>query len=230
MKKPIYYLLLLITLALSVEVAEAQPLTVKVSFKGNSPTIIDFVMSYSRAHSNNELFSDFANDVKGGTRNYVGTKIVSDVKNGYVSREVESGEDGSVSKIEMCYWNCANKKEKIFAVNVISLENGGFDESSITFYRYDKANGVMKKIPAPFDRKVKPLDFANPQKTRPERINYARNVRNEDANAWPPIFTLPRIGKDIEIRIADANQLRPSERQRLRYVWNGNGFTLTRVN
>ncbi|MDD7317472.1 MAG: hypothetical protein SOZ80_00205 [Prevotella sp.] len=229
MKQTIYHLLLVLALALSANPVVAQPATVKVTFRGNSPTINDFVASLARAYKGNAEFSDFANDVRGGTRNFVNVKIVSDGRNGYASREVESGYDASVNKTEMCYWNCANKREKIVAVNMVTRNPDGIDDCYIAFYRYDNAKRVMKKIPAPFDREVKPIDFTKPLRTRPERINYARNVSGEDANSWAPIFSLPQIGKDIEITIADGMQLQLSERQWLRYVWNGNGFTLTLV-
>ncbi|RRD02694.1 hypothetical protein [Prevotella sp. OH937_COT-195] len=229
MRKRIFSILIAFVATMCMQTIMAQPKTIKVRFRGSSPNINDFVTSYARADTGNRDFATFAEEVVKGTHGYAYTKIVSDKKNGYASFEMESGKDNSVNKLEMCYWNCADKKTKIVAVNVLSLYGESIDECIITFYRYDNATRVMKKIKAPFDRKVRPVDFTNKDRTRPSRIEAAKTVRNEDANAWAPIFTLPQNGKDIEITIADGSQLTLSERQWIKYKWNGNGFRLTIV-
>ena len=157
------------------------------------------------------------------------TETVCDIPNGYASYEVESGEDGSLERIEMCYWNCANKKEKIVGINRLYLQGESIDESYVIFYRYNNAKREMRRINPPFSKEIDPVDWTKPGRTSKERIEYARSVGNEDANGWAPIYTLPRVGKNINVRIADGEQLPLAERQNYIYEWNGNGFTLKKI-
>ena len=167
--------------------------------------------------------------MKAGSHKFVNTETVCDIPNGYASYEVESGEDGSLERIEMCYWNCNNKKEKIVGINRLYLQGEAIDESYVIFYRYNNAKREMRRINPPFSKEIDPVDWTKPGRTSKERIEYARTVGNEDANGWAPIYTLPRVGKNISVRIADGEQLPLAERQNYIYEWNGNGFTLKKI-
>ena len=103
---------------------------------------------------------------------------------------------------------------------------------------------MMHEIPAPYDRKVMPIDFMNLKKASPEKIREARHVSDKVAKGideeddddddllkdWALIFNLPRKGKNLEIHISNEDVFEPSEIHRCRYVWNGNGFNLTVMN
>ena len=248
MKKIFNYSIVFIALMLGVQVsiAQTESSTIKVSFKGDHPTILDFMNSYSLANPDDEMIKDFVKDIKKGSRvykegEYRKIKLVKDVNSGYVSWELLDGfECGSLIKIEMCYWNCDNKQEKIFAINWIVTRCAGM-KSIMTFFRYNNATRMMHEIPAPYDRQVTPIDFMNLKNASPEKIKEARHVSDKVAKGideeddddddlmkdWALIFDLPRKGKNIEIHISNEDEFEPSEIQRCRYVWNGNGFNLT---
>ena len=230
MRKRKFYFAVALIAAMFTQTIMAQPATVRVRFSGKAPDINDFVTSFARAYNGSEDFSTFSSEVVKGTHGYAYAEIVSDTRNGYASYKTESGIDGSVKKLEMCYWNCTGGKSKIVAVNVLSLYGGKTDRSVMTFYRYDNATRVMKKIAAPFDRKVRPVDYTGPQRTRPSVRKKARSFGNREATGeWAPIYTLPQQGKNIELRIANGSLLTLAERQWIRYNWTGNGFRLVVV-
>lgn len=229
MKKKIIRLFVSFIMLASAQGLMAQPSSVRVSSEKGTPNIKDFVVSFVKASDADDFLESFGKAVKKGTHIFMDTETVCDPKNGYASYQQLSGYDGTVTKYEMCYWNCANKKEKIVAINRLMVDGETTDESYILFYRYNNATRVMKLIDEPFSREIRPIDWTKPGRTRPERIEYARTVGNEDANAWAPIYTLPRVGKNIAVRIADGEQLQLSERQNYVYEWNGNGFNLKKI-
>lgn len=229
MKKKIYRLIVFLVMLASAQGMMAQPSSVKISSGNGTPNIKDFVVSFVKASDGDDFLNSFGTAVKKGTHIFMDTETVCDPKNGYASYQQLSGYDGTVTKYEMCYWNCANKKEKIVAINLLTLDGESLDESYLLFYRYNNATHVMKLIDAPFNKEIRPIDWTKKGRTSPERIEYARTVGNEDANAWAPVYTLPRVGKNIEVRIADGEQLQLSERQNYVYEWNGNGFNLKKT-
>ena len=229
MKKKFFRIAMTIAMLVVAQGAMAQPDLVKVTFSGTAPNIKDFAQSYARNEEADDFFIQFANEVKAGSHKFVNTETVCDIPNGFASYDLESGEDGSLERIEMCYWNCANKKEKIVGINRLNLQGESIDESYVIFYRYNNAKREMRRINPPFSKEIDPVDWTKPGRTSKERIEYARSVGNEDANGWAPIFTLPRVGKNINVRIADGEQLQLSERQNYVYEWNGNGFTLKKI-
>ena len=66
MKKIFNYSIVFIALMLGVQVsiAQTESSTIKVSFKGDHPTILDFMNSYSLANPDDEMIKDFVKDIK----------------------------------------------------------------------------------------------------------------------------------------------------------------------
>ena len=131
--------------------------------------------------------------------------------------------DGAIETMEMCYWNCDNKNEKIVAVNRINTAMG-FDESFLSFYRYNVKTKKMKLIEAPFDRNPNAIDLIDQNKADKATIDMVLNSRNEDSNKYQPSFSLPHTGKDITYRMADQNAIPKQFQKEGKLIWDGNGF------
>lgn len=125
-----------------------------------------------------------------------GEKVTVDAKNGYVCFETAEDEIGYSSATEMCYWNCDDKKHKLFAENVIVTLNGkpAFTEfSGLYVYVYDNTTQKLYMIDQ-------------------ELLGLGDEVRGEIT------FRLPQKGKDIDVFFSDGTQKK--------LAWNGKGFTL----
>ena len=221
---------MLVMIALPV-ICFAQPESCKVTFTGKSPTIKDFARAYcsqfeADSFERNALaaFSKgtYQARVMGGCNN-----CVVDSKNGYVRFTVfKFGKDATIENqetLEMCYWNCDNKNEKLVAINHID-SSMGFDDSILTFYRYNAKTKKMKLIEAPFDREPKAIDLVEQDKADKATIDLVLNSSNEDANKFQPRFSLPREGKDITYRMADPTAIPEAFQREGKLVWDGNGF------
>ena len=221
---------MLVMIALPV-ICFAQPESCKVTFTGKSPTIKDFARAYcsqfeADSFERNALaaFSKgtYQARVMGGCNN-----CVVDSKNGYVRFTVfKFGKDATIENqetLEMCYWNCDNKNEKLVAINHID-SSMGFDDSILTFYRYNAKTKKMKLIEAPFDREPKAIDLVDQDKADKATIDLVLNSSNEDANKFQPRFSLPREGKDITYRMADPTAIPEAFQREGKLVWDGNGF------
>lgn len=199
----------------------AQPQSCKVTFTGKQPTIKDFARAYcSKCDSESfEKAALVAFNKGNGKRGK--SECVVDTKNGYV--KYTSPVDGCTYTIEMCYWNCDNKNEKLVAVN--SINNCmGFDESFLYFYRYNVKTKTMKLIKAPFERTPKAIDMVDKSKADKTTSDLVLNSRNEDANKFQPCFSLPRTGKDITYRMADRNAIPKQFQRECKLIWNGSSF------
>ena len=223
--------LLLLAMIVLPAICFAQPEVCKVSFTGKQPTIKDFARAYcsqfeADSFERNALaaFSKgtYQARVMGGCNN-----CVVDSKNGYVRFTVfKFGKDATIENqetLEMCYWNCDNKNEKLVAVNNI-YSSLGFDESFLTFYRYNVKTKKMKLIEAPFDRNPDAIDLVDQDKADKATINMVLSAGNEDANKYQPSFSLPRTGKDITYRMADQNAIPKNFQRECKLLWDGNGF------
>ena len=120
--------------------------------------------------------------------------LTIDLKNGFLVYEQKYEEN--LYRIEMCYWNEADGKHKLFADNRWSFENGILSMGQydgLSFYRYDNATKKMSRCNTPgFD--VEYLDKS---------------------------YALPRTGKDITVTKWD-NSGKKSEKM---LKWNGHGFS-----
>lgn len=210
----------------------AQPEVCKVSFTGKQPTIKDFAKAYcsqfDQGSFERQALAAFSKGtyqarVMGGCNN-----CVVDSKNGYVRfTAFKFGTGGTIENqetLEMCYWNCDNKNEKLVAVNNID-SSMGFDESILYFYRYNVKTKKMKLIEAPFDREPNAIDLVDQDKADKATIDLVLNSSNEDANKFQPSFSLPREGKDITYRMADPTAIPKAFQREGKLVWDGNGFS-----
>lgn len=198
---------LAIFFALTVFVMAAQN-DVKVKYNGAKPTINDFATSFLATDNQND---EDCNDEAGGAMALAwskyrkglplgkGNTITVDEKNGYIRYESKYEENTMV--IEMCYWNEADKKHKLFAYNVNSYSNGKpsvgqFD--GITFYRYNNATKKMEYVEGPGFDCLYDLE-----------------------NVVFRSFDLPRVGKDLTVNILYEN----GKKSKKIFRWNGTKFT-----
>ena len=182
----------------------AQNGKIEVKFLGSYPDIIDFAWAYATHTEGNEdteldestaALQQALERYRTGREQQEDFTITVDKKAGYIL--VESKHDGFISKWEMCYWNMADKKHKLFAVCIEMSENGKrmnpgqFD--CLNFYRYDNATRKMTAYDAGVE-----VDYFN--------ISYG----------------LPRTGKDITVTHWSENG---REKWQTTLKWNGNGFS-----
>ncbi len=131
---------------------------IRVNYRGAQPTISDFVTAFvsSRDHDEEEDCADesfnaicqaWDQHLK-GLPSEEGVTLTVDQKNGYVVYEYRSEYESVVHivRIEMCYWNEADKKHKLFAYNVSCFRNGEYSTGQfdgLQFYRYNNATKKM---------------------------------------------------------------------------------------
>ena len=158
---------------------------IRVDYKGAKPTISDFAWALLSNYvwdEEEDVLDESTNAAKYAWTQYrkglpmdEGDKITVDQKNGYAV--YESRDDKDLLRVEMCYWNEADQKHKLFAYNVRFYEDGKYSPGQfdgLTFYRYDNATKKMTSCEAPgFDV-----------------------VSATDDGAWVS-YDLPRSGKDI---------------------------------
>ena len=174
---------------------------IKVEFEGASPNIFDFAWSYLLNLDVNCEDYEATSGIRDAMERYLqnenqddGVTLIVDKKAGFIS--YERLVHGHAQLIEMCFWNEADKKHKLFAFNDWSYFNGHgelgqFD--ALAFYRYDNATRTMEYIlPPGFD------------------------VKYESGTT----YSLPRVGKDIIENKWD-NNLHKTQKT---LKWNGHGF------
>ena len=187
---------------------------IKVNFKGSKPTISDFVGAYLNDYVYNENDDDCLNEVRASAKqawiNYLNgkpqvknTNLIVDNRNGYVVFEgIDEYEgDKDVVRVEMCYWNEADGKHKLFAYNVKCFRNGKYSPGQfdgLQFYRYNNATKKMTYYQMPgFDSSLYTEDGAY--------ITYS----------------LPQAGKDIVLTLWYDNGTKKQKTLK----WNGRKFS-----
>ncbi|MBR4783116.1 MAG: hypothetical protein IK023_04430 [Bacteroidaceae bacterium] len=154
--------LLAIIFVCSALALSAQDGDIRVNYQGASPSISDFVSAFvaSRDYDEEEDCADesfnavcqaWNNRLKGIPQGE-GVTLTIDEKNGYVVYEYRSEYESmkDLVKIEMCYWNEADRKHKLFAYNVACYRNGEYNPGQfdgIMFYRYNNATKKMRWVP-----------------------------------------------------------------------------------
>ncbi|MDY6412006.1 MAG: hypothetical protein SPL28_03290 [Bacteroidales bacterium] len=187
---------------------------IKVNFKGSKPTISDFVGAYLNDYVYNENDDDCLNEVRASAKqawiNYLNgkpqvknTNLIVDNRNGYVVFEgIDEYEgDKDVVRVEMCYWNEADGKHKLFAYNVKCFRNGKYSPGQfdgLQFYRYSNATKKMTYYQMP--------DFGSSIRT--------------DENAYIS-YSLPQAGKDIVLTLWYDNGTKKQKTLK----WNGRKFS-----
>jgi hypothetical protein len=132
---------------------------IKVNFQGAAPDIMDFAWSYvTSSDGNEEAESDESTNAlrqslemyRKGQSQPEDFTITVDKKAGYIL--VVSNQNGFTNKWEMCFWNMADKKHKLFACCVELSENGKRTSpgqyDGLNFYRYDNATKTMSAYDA----------------------------------------------------------------------------------
>ena len=198
-------LLLAIVFACCTLAVTAQDGGFRVDYKGTNPTIKDFANAYLASLfvdveecdlEGLGLYADLQESIKRQDKGQPLKKdetLTIDQKNGFLVYEHKYSE--YLSRIEMCYWNEADGKHKLFACNRWSFENGKpmmgqFDV--LNFYRYDNATKKMSWCETPgFD-----VEYHNKS------------------------YALPRTGKDITVTTWEDN----GKQTRKTLKWNGRGF------
>lgn len=180
----------------------AQDDGIKVKFLGTSPDIVDFAWSWATMMDDNpeDTPDESMNAVKSSLECYrtgaaqpEGFKITVDKKAGYIL--VEHTDDIYTQRWEMCYWNMADKKHKLFALSRelweggMRLNPGQFD--GLMFFRYDNATKRMTYVDMGIE-----VEYFNTS------------------------YGLPRIGKDITVTKWNDSGKKTTKTLK----WNGSKF------
>ena len=186
----------------------AQDEAIRVNYQGARPTIKDFVEAYLANLTNPtdeddcdgealSLYKELKHAIEckdKGQPLEENATLTIDLKNGFLLYE-QRYED-YVYRIEMCYWNEADGKHKLFADSRWSFQKGKpilGQYDGLSFYRYDNATKKMARCNTPgFD--VEYLDKS---------------------------YALPRTGKDITVTQWDKN----GKKTQKTLKWNGSGFS-----
>ena len=129
---------------------------IRVNYKGAKPTITDFAWAFVYSIYNDEdecgdrptnAIMEALERKRKGLPQEEGVTLTIDEKNGYLLYERIL--DSYIIKMEMCYWNEADGKHKLFAFNNLAsldTEDGRpicTETSGLTFCRYTNATKSM---------------------------------------------------------------------------------------
>lgn len=178
----------------------------RVNYQGAKPTIKDFAKAYLASLFTDVeecdleglgMYADLQDAIKRqgkGLQLEENRTLTIDVKNGFLVYERK--QDEYLMRIEMCYWNEADGKHKLFACSRWSFENGKAilgQYDGLSFYRYDNATKEMSRCNTPgFD-----VEYLNKS------------------------YALPRTGKDITVTTWEDN----GKKTQKILKWNGRGFS-----
>ncbi len=157
-----------------------------VTTNPTSPSIVDFITALV-AEPEDE-FVGMLNDAwqlyltgqpaaKGGT-------MLVDKKNGFMSYTLDYDEaypedaHGLMTRVEMCYWNCADGKHKLVAQNAMTIEDGIYiygQFDGIAFYLYDMETHRLSPV-----------------------YNIIEDYEGDYENIT---YELPQKGKNIKVRV-----------------------------
>ena len=214
------FILLLAILFAAAAAASPCYADVRVNVKGDKPTVLELFRAYAgwRAGDSEpdyELSKKLTNDAY----NYIwlnkpayvdGAKLfdkkVVDAANGYVSYE---GGERPGPKMECCFWNTADRKNIIFAVNFTNEDPGSANTARMDFFLYSNASKTMKKIDPPFN-----ILYGSQQWNDRFASTGGRNVA----------FRLPQKGKDIKAETKGYNEQGKKNDRTDTFKWNGRGF------
>ena len=174
---------------------------IPVSFRGAQPNIKDFVAALLARNTGESMngLREAWKFYKNGMKQMPGDDLTVDTQNGYVGYESLEDEN-SRQVIECCYWNYADKKHKLVALNNDYYMNGKpivGQYTGLEFFIYDNASRTMK-------------------------VAYAQDLGAEiDVPDGETIVShsLPRTGKTITFTIHTA-----MGKIQKRLIWNGSKF------
>ena len=206
MKKTVLFVMILVCCTMTVAAQD-----IRVTFKGAQPTISDLITAYlaptygedgEEEESMNGIRYAWECHCKGQPQRE-GVTFTVDQKNGFACYQYREVEEGSefIARIEMCYWNEADQKHKLFAYNYMCYEDGRYSPGQydgLTFCRYDNATKTMRYTSDP-------------------------GVDAAISSCAPSVmcsFSLPRTGKDIIMTHWLPNDQKTTQTLK----WNGHGF------
>jgi hypothetical protein len=203
------------------QTSETAAYTVRVAFKGASPSITDLFRAYCESQMDfigarnadaEEMLKPAYNLIcKGKSLHTDNGQIFDhktvDLKNGYLS--YCSG-GAPPSGLEACFWNTANRTEKIFAVNFVHDHPDASHTFLLEFYRYNNEGQLMSPVNIWDLTGMSETEF-----TETYANTELRNVR----------FSLPQSGKDIDVGIGGFSESGDRYDGVDFFRWNGNGFT-----
>jgi hypothetical protein len=176
--------------------------SIEVGFLGTSPDIVDLAWAFLVTGDDDEEecdqeatagIKDALERYRQGESQDKNVTLTVDKRNGFMVYEFRYEEH--LSRIEMCYWNEADKKHKLFAYNRWSFSNGKpslgqYDE--LVFLRYNNATKKMTMCETPgFE------------------VSYNNTI-----------YALPRTGKDITVTKWNDNGTKTKKTLK----WNGHKF------
>ena len=182
------------------------------NYQGDKPIISDFITAYLAPTYGEDGECD--NEAMNGIRDawerhrkkqkqHEGVTFTLDVRNGFAVYEYKylEGACEFMTRVEMCFWNEADGKHRIFAYNHGFYRDGKYypgQYDGLTFMRYDNATKTMKYhfdpgIQAVYDSKSPSVECS---------------------------FALPRSGKDIIVTFWKEN----GQKTQKTLKWNGHGF------
>lgn len=186
---------------------------IRVNFQGAKPSISDFITAYlaptygEDGECDNESMSgirDAWERHRKGLKLCDGDTFTLDAKNGFAVYESKYNDDLGeyLTRIEMCFWNEADGKHKLFAYNHTSYKDGKFypgQFDGLTFMRYNNATKTMK--------------YYSDEGVQAVYESMAPNVECS--------FALPRSGKDIIVTLWDKDGKKTEKTLK----WNGRRFS-----
>ena len=186
---------------------------IRVNYQGTKPTFSDLITAYLAPTygEDGECDSEYMNGIRDaweryckGVKQYEGATFKLDSKNGFAVYEYKYSEDTCeyLTRIEMCLWNEADGKHKLFAYSYMFYRNGQYypgQYDGLTFMRYNNATKSMKHHSNAGVEAV--------YKAKPHSVECS--------------FDLPRSGKDIIVIFWDENGKKTEKTLK----WNGSGFT-----
>lgn len=213
-----------------------------VTFKGQKPTIVDFVNNYLK-EPEDELFgglSEMWNKYRKGKPQDKGDTLIVDVRNGYVCFkdwfDIDD-DDRSLSLTEMCYWNCSDGKHKLVAFTNNYWWDGKWIDgqyTGISFCLYNNTkrtltmvsnNGEELGIAVKTGRENEISGYDADKKTyfaelNGKRVNMTKEEYHKFIDERPVItYSLPRTGKNLIVYINT-----PSSRKKVIFEWDGMYF------
>ena len=178
---------------------------IRVNYKGARPTITDFAWAFlfSDEEDEDECDQEATAGIEQALSRHLeglpqeeGVTFKIDEKNGYILYESRPEDSNYLVRTEMCYWNEADGKHKLFAYSswlFCDGKPGGGQYDGLIFFRYNNATKQMSMCDAP----------------------------GFDVEYWNTAYTLPCVGKDIIVTKWDDN----GRKKQKTLKWNGRRFS-----
>jgi len=217
---------------------------IPVTYAGARPTLQDFINSsfaegieYGLGEVWGAVY-DAWEKYKKNQKQDAGTKLTVDGKNGYFKYEHvyvnEETNEKSVLVAEICYWNCADGKHKLYCENVYCIYDGKAIETEcvgISFYAFNSATRKMThlhnetmgvQVKTGMEGVTSGIDDGGLYvSTNGERKYMTREEFDKWDSEFPIVtYSLPQVGKDI---IATINN-KPTGNEQVVLKWNGFRF------